>query len=37
MEEHGEVGPAGWHKGEAGMQPTAEGVSDYLAKHGQKL
>lgn len=36
-EEHGEVCPAGWHKGDAGMTPTAEGVSDYLSKHGKKL
>ena len=36
-EEHGEVCPAGWHKGDTGMQPTAAGVSDYLSKHGQKL
>jgi peroxiredoxin (alkyl hydroperoxide reductase subunit C) len=36
-EEHGEVCPAGWHKGDAGMAPTAKGVSDYLSKHGQKL
>jgi len=36
-EEHGEVCPAGWHKGEAGMQPTAQGVSDYLSKHGKNL
>ncbi|MCU0560391.1 MAG: peroxiredoxin [Desulfobacterales bacterium] len=36
-EEHGEVCPAGWHKGDAGMKPTAEGVSDYLARHGKKL
>jgi peroxiredoxin 2/4 len=36
-EEHGEVCPAGWHKGDAGMKPTAEGVSEYLAKHGKRL
>jgi peroxiredoxin (alkyl hydroperoxide reductase subunit C) len=36
-EEHGEVCPAGWHKGEEGMAPTPEGVADYLAKHGEKL
>jgi peroxiredoxin (alkyl hydroperoxide reductase subunit C) len=36
-EEHGEVCPAGWHPGDAGMQPTAEGVSDFLSKHSQKL
>jgi peroxiredoxin (alkyl hydroperoxide reductase subunit C) len=36
-EEHGEVCPAGWMKGDEGLQPTAEGVADYLGKHGQKL
>lgn len=36
-EEHGEVCPAGWQKGDARMKPTAEGVSEYLAKHGKKL
>jgi peroxiredoxin (alkyl hydroperoxide reductase subunit C) len=36
-EEYGEVCPAGWHKGDAGMKPTAEGVSAYLSKHGKKL
>jgi peroxiredoxin (alkyl hydroperoxide reductase subunit C) len=36
-EEHGEVCPAGWHPGDAGMQPTAEGVSNYLSKHSQEL
>ncbi|MEA1952504.1 MAG: redoxin domain-containing protein, partial [Planctomycetota bacterium] len=32
-EEHGEVCPANWHKGEEAMKPTAEGVSEYLAKN----
>lgn len=36
-EEHGEVCPAGWHKGETGMQATAQGVADYLARHAEKL
>lgn len=36
-EQYGEVCPAGWKKGEAGMQPTAGGVSEYLAKHSKKL
>lgn len=31
-EEHGEVCPANWHKGEKAMKPTAEGVADYLSK-----
>ena len=32
-EEHGEVCPANWKKGDEAMVPTAEGVADYLAKH----
>ncbi len=32
-EEHGEVCPANWKKGEDAMTPTAEGVAEYLAKH----
>jgi peroxiredoxin (alkyl hydroperoxide reductase subunit C) len=36
-EKHGEVCPAGWHAGEAGMKPTAEGVSSYLREHGKQL
>ncbi len=36
-EEHGEVCPAGWKKGDSGMKPTAEGVADYLANNGSKL
>lgn len=35
-EEHGEVCPANWREGEEGMKPTAEGVANYLAKHGSK-
>jgi peroxiredoxin (alkyl hydroperoxide reductase subunit C) len=34
-EQHGEVCPANWHQGEEAMKPTAEGVADYLAKHGK--
>ena len=30
-EEHGEVCPAGWQKGEQGMTPTTEGVAEYLS------
>ncbi len=33
-EKHGEVCPANWREGEEGMKPTADGVADYLAKHG---
>ena len=36
-EEHGEVCPAGWEKGKPGMKATAEGVAEYLSKHGRKL
>jgi len=36
-EEYGEVCPAGWQKGEEGMQPTAEGVASYLSKKSGKL
>jgi peroxiredoxin (alkyl hydroperoxide reductase subunit C) len=36
-EEHGEVCPAGWNKGEEGMKPTAEGVATYLASHSKDL
>lgn len=33
FEENGEVCPANWHKGEAGMKATSDGVADYLSKH----
>ncbi len=36
-EAHGEVCPAGWKKGDAGMKPTAAGVAEYLAKNVAKL
>ena len=36
-ETHGEVCPAGWNKGDAGMSPTSDGVADYLATHAEKL
>ena len=36
-EKHGEVGPAGWNKGDEGMKPTADGVADYLKKHSEEL
>ena len=36
-EEHGEVCPAGWHKGDKGMKATTEGVADYLAENADKL
>ncbi len=32
FEQHGEVCPLGWHKGQEAMQPTHEGVSGYLSR-----
>ena len=32
-EEHGEVCPANWQPGEDALEPTAEGVANYLANH----
>ena len=36
-EEHGEVCPAGWSKGDKGMKATTEGVADYLAENADSL
>lgn len=36
-EAHGEVCPAGWRKGRAGMKDTPEGVAGYLAEHAVEL
>jgi len=36
-EEHGEVCPAGWQKGKAGMKGSTEGVAEYLAAHAEEL
>jgi len=36
-EQHGEVCPAGWTKGKAGMKADTKGVADYLAKHAGEL
>ncbi len=36
-EEHGEVCPAGWNKGDEGMKPNADGVAKYLSKHAEAL
>ncbi len=36
-EEHGEVCPAGWSKGKAGMKANPKGVADYLASHAGDL
>ena len=37
FEEHGEVCPAGWNKGQSGMSASAEGVASYLSKNADKL
>ena len=37
FEENGEVCPAGWHKGDAGMKADAQGVASYLASHAKDL
>ncbi len=36
-EEHGEVCPAGWNKGKAGMKASTEGVAEYLAENAKTL
>jgi peroxiredoxin (alkyl hydroperoxide reductase subunit C) len=36
-EEHGEVCPAGWKKGGAGMEATPDGVAKFLSEHGAEL
>ena len=33
FENHGEVCPANWNKGDDAMKATADGVADYLSKH----
>lgn len=35
--EHGEVCPAGWNKGDEGMKADTAGVADYLSKHSSDL
>ena len=35
--EFGEVCPAGWAKGDAGMKASTEGVAEYLAEHAEAL
>ena len=37
FKEHGEVCPAGWSAGKAGMAPSDEGVKSYLTDHASKL
>jgi len=36
-EQHGEVCPAGWNKGKAGMKASTSGVAEYLAEHAEAL
>jgi peroxiredoxin (alkyl hydroperoxide reductase subunit C) len=36
-EQHGEVCPAGWSKGKAGMKADTKGVAEYLSKHAGEL
>jgi peroxiredoxin 2/4 len=37
IEQHGEVCPAGWQKGQAGMKASPKGVAEYLTQHSTKL
>jgi peroxiredoxin (alkyl hydroperoxide reductase subunit C) len=37
FEEHGEVCPAGWNRGQSGMSPSPEGVASYLSRNAEKL
>jgi peroxiredoxin (alkyl hydroperoxide reductase subunit C) len=36
-EEHGEVCPANWNRGDDGMKASTEGVAAYLKKHAEKI
>ena len=36
-EQHGEVCPAGWNKGDTGMKADTEGVAKYLANNAESL
>ncbi|MEN8217076.1 MAG: peroxiredoxin C [Pseudomonadota bacterium] len=36
-EDHGEVCPAGWKKGDAGMTGSPDGVASYLSEHAKEL
>lgn len=36
-EQHGEVCPAGWNKGDAGMNASPSGVAEYLSQHAENL
>ena len=35
VEKHGEVCPANWNADDDALKPTAEGIADYLKKHGK--
>lgn len=37
FEEHGEVCPAGWKKGDEGMVASPKGVAEYLSGHSEEL
>ncbi len=37
FDQHGEVCPAGWNKGDSAMKPSIAGVADYLAAHAGDL
>jgi len=34
---HGDVCPAGWQKGDEGMNPSDDGMREYIAKNAEKL
>ena len=36
-DQHGEVCPANWSKGKAGMKASPAGVAEYLASHAKEL
>ena len=36
-EEHGEVCPAGWQKGDEGMNPSDDGMRDFLSNNTEEL
>jgi peroxiredoxin (alkyl hydroperoxide reductase subunit C) len=36
-QEHGEVCPAGWNKGQDGMKATSAGVAEYLTGNAEAL
>lgn len=37
FDENGEVCPAGWQKGKAGMKASPQGVAEYLSEHADSL